>query len=114
MTRASLVAGGSESLIYVTVTGRIRALVPFTNRETVEFYTELESCLRGGGAPRPTGREPQVYRSYYAPVKHVIDGGLCEMYGKLDHKEQKRIANKLEREVAEITKKLDDTRNTLL
>jgi len=113
MTRASLVAGGSESLIYVTVTGRIGALVPFTSREMVDFYTQLESCLRSD-APRPTGREPQAYRSYYAPIKHVIDGGLCEMYGKLRYEDQKKIADQMEREVAEITKKLEDTRNALL
>ena len=113
MTRAPLVAGGAESLIYVTVTGRIGALVPFTSRENVEFFTQLEGHLRKD-APRPTGREPQSYRSYYAPVKHIIDGDLCEMYGKLGPGEQKKIAEKLDRNVAEIVKKLEDTRNALL
>ncbi len=113
MTRASLVAGGSESLIYVTVTGRIGALVPFTSRENVEFYTELEGCLRTD-APRPTGREPQAYRSYYAPIKHVVDGDLCEMYGKLPFDEQRKIADRIDRNVAEVIKKLEDTRNALL
>lgn len=113
MTRASLVAGGSESLIYVTVTGRIGALVPFTSRENVEFYSSLEGCLRKD-APRPTGREPQAYRSYYAPIKHVIDGDLCEIYGKLSYEEQKTIADKIDRSVGEVIKKLEDTRNALL
>lgn len=113
MTRASLVAGGAESLIYVTITGRIGALVPFTSRENVEFYTDLESCLRTD-APRPTGREPQAYRSYYAPIKHIIDGDLCEMFGKLPFDDQRKIAEKLDRTVVEIIKKLEDTRNALL
>jgi len=113
MTRGSLVAGGTESLIYVTVTGRIGALVPFTSREDVEFYTELEAHMRTE-APRPTGREPQSYRSYYAPVKHIIDGDLCGMFGKLGYNEQKKIADKLDRTVSEIVKKLEDTRNSLL
>ena len=113
MTRASLVAGGSESLIYVTVTGRIGALVPFTSRETVEFYTDLEACLRTD-APRPTGREPQAYRSYYAPIKHIIDGDLCELFGKLSFEQQSKVAEKLDRTVVEIVKKLEDTRNALL
>ena len=113
MTRAALVAGGSESLIYVTVTGRIGALVPFTSRENVKFYTDLEGCLRKD-APRPTGREPQAYRSYYSPIKHVIDGDLCEMYGKLSFEEQKKIADKIDRNVGEVIKKLEDTRNALL
>lgn len=113
MTRASLVAGGSESLIYTTVTGRIGALVPFTSRENVEFYSELEGILRND-APRPTGREPQAYRSYYAPVKNVVDGDLCEFYAKLPFEEQKKIAESLDRNVGEVIKKLEDTRNELL
>lgn len=113
MTRSSLVAGGSESLIYVTATGRIGALVPFTSRENVEFYTELEACLRKD-APRYTGREPQAYRSYYAPVKNVIDGDLCEAYGKLSFEEQQKIAQQIDRNVGEVIKKLEDTRNALL
>ena len=113
MTRASLVAGGSESLIYTTVTGRIGALVPFTSRDTVGFYCELEGILRND-APRPTGREPQAYRSYYAPVKNVIDGDLCELYAKLLFEKQKKIAESLDRNVGEVIKKLEDTRNELL
>jgi splicing factor 3B subunit 3 len=113
MTRASLVAGGSESLIYVTVTGRIGALVPFTSRDDVEFFSALEGYLRTD-APRPTGRDPQGYRSYYAPVMHIVDGDLCDAFNSLNHEEQSKIAEKLDRSVGEIMKKLEDTRNALL
>lgn len=113
MTRASLVAGGAESLIYVTVTGRVGAMVPFTSREDVEFYTQLEGCLRKD-AVRPTGRDPQAYRSYYAPVKHIVDGDLCASFNALPYDEQNKIATQLDRTVGEILKKLEDTRNGLL
>jgi len=113
MTRSSLVAGGSESLIYVTVTGRIGALVPFTSRDDVEFFSALEGYLRTD-APRPTGRDPQGYRSYYAPVMHVVDGDLCDAFNALTHEEQSKIAERLDRSVGEIMKKLEDTRNALL
>jgi splicing factor 3B subunit 3 len=113
MTRSSLVAGGAESLIYVTVTGRVGALVPFTSREDVEFYTQLEGRLRTD-AVRPTGRDPQAYRSYYAPVKQVIDGDLCASFNGLSFEEQNKIATQLDRTVGEILKKLEDTRNGLL
>jgi len=113
MTRASLVAGGAESLIYVTVTGRIGVLVPFASREDLEFYSQLENSLRTD-APRPTGREPQAYRSYYAPVKHIIDGDMCSSFSKLSFDQQKKIADKLDRTVAEVIKRLEDTRNVLL
>ncbi|KAG7341712.1 mono-functional DNA-alkylating methyl methanesulfonate [Nitzschia inconspicua] len=113
MTRSSLVAGGAECLIYVTVTGRIGALVPFTSREDVEFFTQLEGYLRND-APRPTGRDPQAYRSYYAPVMHVVDGDLCDTFSSLPHGVQSKIAERLDRNVGEILKKLEDTRNSLL
>ena len=113
MTRASLVAGGAESLIYVTVTGRVGAFVPFTSREDVEFYTSLEGHLRAE-APRPTGRDPQSYRSYYAPIKHIVDGDLCDAYAQLPYDAKQKIAEQLDRSVGEVLKKLEDTRNALL
>jgi splicing factor 3B subunit 3 len=113
MTRSSLVAGGAESLIYVTATGRIGALVPFTSRDDVEFFSQLEGYLRAD-APRPTGRDPQAYRSYYAPVMHVVDGDLCSAFNSLSHEKQTEIAERLDRTVGEIMKKLEDTRNALL
>ena len=113
MTRSALVAGGPESLIYVTVAGRIGALVPFTSRAQVEFYSQLESALRTD-APRPTGRDPKLYRSYYAPVIHVVDGELCDAFNSLSHDEQVSIAERLDLSVGEILKKLEDTRNSLL
>lgn len=113
MTRSSLVAGGPESLIYVTVSGRIGALVPFTSRDQVDFYSQLEAALRTD-APRPTGRDPKSYRSYYAPAMHVIDGDLCDGFNTLSHDEQTSIAERLELPVGEVMKKLEDTRNALL
>ncbi|KAL7490114.1 hypothetical protein ACHAW6_015826 [Cyclotella cf. meneghiniana] len=113
MTRASLVAGGAESLIYVTVTGRVGAFVPFTSRDDVEFYSSLEGFLRQD-VSRPTGRDPQAYRSYYAPIKHVIDGDLCDAYIMLPYDEKQKIAERLDRTVGEVVKKLEETRNALL
>lgn len=115
MTRASLVAGGQESLIYVTVTGRIGALIPFTSRADVELYSQLQTLLRTD-VMRPTGRDPINYRSYYAPVKQVIDGDLCDAFNSLSHDEQSKIAEKLDPPctVGEVMKKLEDTRNALL
>ena len=87
--------------------------MPFTSKDDVEFYTQLEGHLRTQ-APRPTGRDPQSYRSYYAPVMHVVDGDLCDAFNGLSHDEQVKIAERLDRTVGEIMKKLEDTRNLLL
>ena len=113
MTRSALVAGGPESIIYVTVTGRIGALVPFGSRDDVDFYTQLEGALRTE-APRPTGRDPQSYRSYYAPVLHVIDGDLCSSFRTLSFETQTKVGEAVDRTIGELNKKLEDTRNALL
>mmetsp|Transcript_24482 Transcript_24482/g.67789 ORF Transcript_24482/g.67789 Transcript_24482/m.67789 type:complete len:1316 (-) Transcript_24482:141-4088(-) len=113
ITRSALVAGGSDSLIYVTVSGRIAALMPLTTRDDVEFYEQLESSLRTD-APRPTGRDPKAYRSYYSPVMHVMDGDLCDAFNGLSHEAQSEIAETLGKEIGDVKKKLEDTRNTLL
>jgi splicing factor 3B subunit 3 len=117
MTRATLVSGGAESLLYVTVTGRIGALCPAQSRGDIEFLELLERSMRNKTyeeVPRYTGRDPQSYRSYYAPVKHVVDGDLCESFEKLATEVQKAIAEDLDRSVIEVKKKLDDLRSALL
>ena len=57
-------------------------------------------------APRPVGREPVAYRSAFVPVKHVIDGDLLDLFSELKAEEQKKIADKLDRPVEEVSKKL--------
>ena len=63
---------------------------------------------------RPTGRDPQAYRSYYAPVKHVVDGDLCSAFAGLTYAQQTKVADNVDRSVGEVLKKLEDTRNALL
>ena len=41
------------------------------------------------------GRDHSVYRGYYAPVRNIIDGDLCETYQKLPSLEQNVICKKL-------------------
>jgi len=117
MTRATLVSGGTEALMYVTLTGRIGALCPSQSRDDIEFLELLEQGLRNKTheeVPRFTGRDPQSYRSYYFPVKHVVDGDLCESFEKLPVEVQKAVAEDLDRSVVEVKKKLDDIRSALL
>ena len=82
-------------------------------RRDVDFYAQLQDALRTE-APRLTGRDPQAYRSYYAPVLHVIDGDLCSSFRTLSYDSQTKVAESLDRTVGEINKKLEDTRNALL
>jgi splicing factor 3B subunit 3 len=55
-----------------------------------------------------------MFRSSYAPVKDVIDGDLCEMFGTLDFDKQRVLAGELDSNPTELNKKLEQIRNRLL
>jgi len=111
--RAALQTGGTEAVIYSGILGTVGALVPFTTRDDVDFFTHLEMYVRQE-AHSVVGRDHLMYRSYYVPVKDVIDGDLCECFNILDPAKQKQIADELERTPGEVTKKLEDMRNRLM
>uniref|UniRef100_A0AAV1UXA1 DNA damage-binding protein 1 n=1 Tax=Peronospora matthiolae TaxID=2874970 RepID=A0AAV1UXA1_9STRA len=113
MVRGSLVPGGTEAIIYATIMGRIGALIPFTSREDVDFYTHLEMYMRQEQPPL-CGRDHLSYRSYYIPVKNVTDGDLCEQFSTLSAEKQASVAEDLDSTPAEVLKKLEDIRNRLL
>ncbi len=113
LTRSSLVVGGSEALVYATVMGTIGALVPFTSREDLDFYSHLEMYMRQENTPL-CGRDHLAYRSYFIPMKDVSDGDLCEQYSNLSLEKQKTIAGDLDRQPNEVIKKLEDVRNRLM
>lgn len=113
LTKASLVPGGASILIYGTIHGAIGAFVPFVSREDVDFFSKLEMHMRQSHPPL-CGRDHMAYRSYYFPVKNVIDGDLCEQFSLVDRNKQESIADNLSRSVGEILKKLEDMRNRCL
>jgi splicing factor 3B subunit 3 len=53
------------------------------------------------------------YRSYFQPVKHTVDGDLCERYVHLPYAKQKEYADDVDRTPAEMVKKLEETRNIM-
>jgi len=113
LARTSLVPGGREAIIYCTMMGSIGALLPFTSREDIDFFQHLEMHLRQENPPL-FGRDHLSFRSYYFPVKDVIDGDMCEQFALLDPEKQRSIASELDRSVPEVLKKLEDIRNRLL
>eukprot|EP00736_Rhodelphis_marinus_P009852 Rmarinus@m.3227 len=113
ISRVALQTGGREALVYTTIYGTVGALIPFTSKEDVEFFSHLEMHLRQQSPPL-CGRDHLSYRSYYVPVKGGVDGDLCEMFANLEPDAQKLIADELDRTPAEVLKKLDDIANHLL
>ena len=73
------------------------------------FLQNLEMHMRAENPPL-AGRDHLSYRSYYFPVKNVLDGDLCEQYNTLDPAKQKSISEELDRTPAEVSKKLEDIR----
>ncbi len=93
--------------------GGIGALLPFTSREDIDFFSHLEMYMRQENPPL-LGRDHLSYRSYYTPVKNVLDGDLCEQYNTLEATKQRSIAKELDRTPTEVGKKLEDIRNKIL
>ncbi|ROW17517.1 hypothetical protein VPNG_00937 [Cytospora leucostoma] len=107
--KTSLVVGGQEVLLWGGIQGTIGVLIPFMSREDVDFFQSLEQHMRSEDAPL-AGRDHLMYRGYYAPVKGVIDGDLCERYSLLPSDKKAMIAGELDRSVREVERKLSDIR----
>lgn len=110
-SRAALAVGGRESVIVSGLQGSITAFIPIaTNRDT-ETLEKLESALRNK-IPIWSGRNHLLYRGYYAPVKNVVDGDLCEEFRTLESSDKGEIAKEIGMEVDEIERKVEDIRAT--
>ncbi|PLB41012.1 DDB1/RSE1 family protein [Aspergillus candidus] len=107
--KTQLVAGGRDILVWTGFHGTVGMLVPFVSREDVDFFQNLEMNLAAQNPPI-AGRDHLIYRSYYAPVKGVIDGDLCETYFLLPNDMKMMIAGDLDRSVREIERKISDMR----
>ena len=131
LRRAALLPGAPEVLLAATVTGALHAFLPLASKEDVSFFTGLETSLRqelapGGGGAAGAGagagggglaggslcqRDHLSFRSFYQPVRHVVDGELCERFGALGAARQAEVARSLGRSPAEVIKKLEETRH---
>ncbi|KAI5719200.1 hypothetical protein M8J76_006686 [Diaphorina citri] len=109
LQKSTLIEGGSECLIYTTVSGTVGVLVPFTSHEDQDFFQHLEMHMRAENPPL-CGREHIYFRSAYFPVKNVLDGDLCEQFNSIDLSKQKSIAEDLDKTPSEVSKKLEDIR----
>ncbi|KAJ3217625.1 Splicing factor 3B subunit 3 [Dinochytrium kinnereticum] len=110
LQKACLVAGGREVLVYTTFLGRIGVLIPFISKDDVDFFQSLEMQMRQDNPPL-CGRDHLSYRSYYIPVKNVIDGDMCEFFNLLPVERRRGVAEEMDRTVAEVAKKIEDLRN---
>ncbi|QUC18639.1 uncharacterized protein UV8b_02880 [Ustilaginoidea virens] len=109
ITKTSLVVGGQDVLLWSGLMGTIGVFIPLISREDADFFQSLEQHLRTEDPPL-AGRDHLMYRGYYAPVKGIIDGDLCERYTLLANDKKQMIAGELDRSVREIERKISDVR----
>jgi len=111
--KASLVQGGAEAIVYVTITGKIGALLPLVTKDDIEFFHGLQAELRKK-AGRPVGRDFGKWRGMFFPAKKVVDGDLISLWNTLSGDLQKEIAEELDRTVGDISKKIESATTKLL
>lgn len=102
-----LASGFAECLLYTTIFGSIGVLIPFTtSKEEYDFFQTLEMHMRSENSPL-CGRDHLSFRSYYFPVKAVIDGDLCQQFMSLEAAKQRQIAEELDRPLSDICLLID-------
>ncbi|KAI4826005.1 hypothetical protein KUCAC02_021664, partial [Chaenocephalus aceratus] len=108
--KTTLIPGGSESMVYTTLSGGIGILVPFTSHEDHDFFQHLEMHMRSEfphcAAETTSASDPITSQSRL----NVIDGDLCEQFNSMDPHKQKSVAEELDRTPPEVSKKLEDIR----
>lgn len=110
LNKSALVPGGREVIIMTGLNGSVSTLIPFVSKEDVELMSTLEMHLRQEPGMSLVGRDHLAYRGSYLPVKNVIDGELLETFGLLPPHRQNAIAEELDRNKAEVAKKLESFR----
>ena len=100
---------GDACHIAARLGGALGAFVPFASKDEADFCTHLEMHLRIE-APPVLGNEHGAFRSSYFPVKAVVDGDLCEQFGRLGADAQRRISEEMDRTPSEIVKRLEQIR----
>jgi splicing factor 3B subunit 3 len=110
ISKTNLVYGSRDVLLYTTILGGVGVLVPFTYRSEALIMQNLELAIRQ--EPSLVGRDHLIYRSYYAPVKGVIDGDLCETYQGLTGDRMHFVATQVDLTPREVARKIEDLRVT--
>jgi splicing factor 3B subunit 3 len=89
-----LLSGGERIIFWAGLQGTLGALIPFTSRRQHKMFQQLELQLRSDDKPL-SGRDHLAYRSYFNPVKSVIDGDLIERFLVLSRDKRESIAGQM-------------------
>lgn len=112
LSKTTLSLGSRELVLYGTIEGAVGIFMPFTSREETLTLQNLELALRMESPATLAGREHLSYRSYYAPVKSVIDGDLIETFVALSGDRKYFVAQTVDRSPSDLLRKIRDLRVT--
>lgn len=108
--KTALVAGGREVILYTGLHGTLGILVPLVSKDDIDFLGQLEQGMRATEQAILVGRDHLSWRGYYAPIKAVVDGDLCETFARLPAETQRVIAGEMGYTVGEVSKKIEQMR----
>ncbi|PSN74588.1 hypothetical protein BS50DRAFT_511641 [Corynespora cassiicola Philippines] len=89
--KTQLLSGSDSVIFWAGLQGTLGAMIPFTSRRQHKMFQQLELLLRSHDKP-VSGRDHLAFRSYYSPVKGVIDGDLIERYLVLGADQRQSLA----------------------
>ncbi|KAF2740759.1 pre-mRNA-splicing factor rse1 [Polyplosphaeria fusca] len=92
--KTSIIAGGEKIIFWAGLQGTLGVFIPFLSRTSMKKLQSLELLLRIEDKP-VSGRDHLAFRSYYNPVKNVIDGDLVERFLLLSHDQKQVIASQI-------------------
>jgi splicing factor 3B subunit 3 len=101
------------AILYCTIDGALGNLTPFAVKSDADLAGSLEREIRERNLSL-VGRSHVSHRSSFYPVKHVVDGDLCEMFLALSREEQIVVAERVERDIPDILRKLDEFRANVI
>ncbi|RCK55485.1 Pre-mRNA-splicing factor RSE1 [Candida viswanathii] len=99
-----------NSVLYCGIFGTLGALTPLVSKSEVELLINLQLEMRKVGG-NELGKDHLKFRSYYNPVKNIIDGDLLEKFHELSRAAKQDVAKTLNKNINDIEKKLVDLRN---
>jgi splicing factor 3B subunit 3 len=89
-----LLSGGERIIVWAGLQGTLGALIPFSSRRQHKMFQQLELQLRTDDKAI-SGRDHLAFRSYFNPVKCIIDGDLIERFLILSRDKRESIAAQL-------------------
>ena len=111
LQKVTMSTGASEVVMWSTLSGAVGVLYPFLSKKEYELFLGLEMHMTNAAGTSLVGRDHRSFRSYYLPVKGVVDGDLIAGFSKCHNKTD--IAKLVGKSVNEIEKIIEEIHNRI-